>query len=125
MDLPTVMLKNDLISLNLSWITKDNVALGSLNQSQQKDTKHTILLLQEVENQPAGYANSTFKKWLYGVELQIFWALRPNVNIQNEEVSLIRSLFNLGWKTQPNNSNHTVDPVTKQSTKTIYLQKEF
>ncbi|WEV36216.1 DUF806 family protein [Lactobacillus sp. ESL0677] len=125
MELPTIMLKKDLLSLNLSWVTSDNVALGSLNQSQQKDTKQTIILLQEVANEPTGYANSTFKRWHIEVEMQIFWALKPRVNIQEQEVSLMRSLLRLGWKVQPHNSNHTVDPDTKQTTKTIYLDKEI
>lgn len=94
-----------------------------MTDGQKNDVDDTILFLSEVTNQPANHANDIFKRWQLVVELQIFWAVEPNVeSIQVAEIELMKKLTKLGWIVQQS-SPHTTDPDTYQVTKTIYLTR--
>lgn len=120
--LPTIDLFDDLRGMHLDWVADENIVVNNMNDSQQKDTKHTVVQLLETDNQSFSYANNKIKLWTAEVELQIFWQLSPVVNVQLEEIKLQKRLVQLGWRIA-SSPGHVTDPVTQQLTKTIYLIK--
>lgn len=121
-ELPTIDLFDDLRGMHLDWVADENIVVNNMNDSQQKDTQHTVVQIIETDNQSFSYANNKIKLWTAEVELQIFWQLSPVVNVQFEEIKLQKQLIALDWKIT-SSSGHVVDPITKQLTKTIYLTK--
>lgn len=121
-ELPTIELFDDLRGMHLDWVADENIVVNNMNDSQQKDTQHTVVQIIETDNQSFSYANNKIKLWTAEVELQIFWQLSPVVNVQLEEIKLQKQLIALDWKIT-SSSGHVVDPITKQLTKTIYLTK--
>lgn len=121
-ELPTIELFDDLRGMHLDWVADENIVVNNMNDSQQKDTQHTVVQIIETDNQSFSYANNKIKLWTAEVELQIFWQLYPVVNVQFEEIKLQKQLIALDWKIT-SSSGHVVDPITKQLTKTIYLTK--
>lgn len=119
--MPVDLLAIDIKSLHLSWINQDNIICTNMTEGEKNDVKNTILFLTEAANQPANHANDNFKRWQIVVELQIFWAINPDVeNIQIAEIELMQKLLDKGWLIQQS-APHTTDPDTTQVTKTIYL----
>ncbi|MDF7639961.1 DUF806 family protein [Lactobacillus sp. ESL0791] len=119
--MPVDELAQDIRDLSLPWINSDSIATTNLSAEQMNDTANTIIFITESDYIPQ-YANSRIRRWLTQLELQIFWALEPPVNIVEAELDLIDKLEDLGWNVDPRGS-HITDPNTQQLTKTIYLEK--
>lgn len=121
--MPVDELAEHIKKLQLNWINPENIICTNMTDGQKNDVNDTILFLSEVTNQPTNHANDIFKRWQLIVELQIFWAIDPNVeSIQVAEIELMQKLTKLGWIVQQS-SPHTTDPDTYQVTKTIYLTR--
>lgn len=122
MELPVVQASNLIKSASYSWI--NNVYRGSIPESVVDDTNKTDVLITEYVNEPAYYANQTFKGWQIGVELQIFYAKDTNINFQDVEITIAK-LFNLdGWRIEQS-KNRIKDPDTKQWCKVFYFVKDI
>ncbi|MCT6888767.1 MAG: DUF806 family protein [Lactobacillus sp.] len=122
--MPVDELAADIKTLQLNWVQPQNIICTNMTDGAKNDVNNTILFLSEVTNQPANHANDFFKGWLIVVELQVFWAIDPNVeSIQISEIDLMKNLIDLGWLVQ-SSSPHVTDPDTGQVTKTIYFTKK-
>ncbi|KRM09543.1 DUF806 family protein [Paucilactobacillus suebicus] len=122
MELSVVQASNLIKSASYSWI--NNVYRGSIPESVVDDTDKTDVLITEYVNEPAYYANQTFKGWQIGVELQIFYAKDTNINFQDVEITIAK-LFNLdGWQIEQS-KNRIKDPDTKQWCKVFYFVKDI
>lgn len=120
MKLPVDQLRDDILALNLPWITPDNIVCSNLSLDQMNDTDNTIIFITEASNQPASWANAKIGRWQITLEVQIFWSINADVNIQLAEVDLMKQLLEKGWLIQQSGS-HTTDPDTQQITKTFYV----
>lgn len=121
--MPVNELAEHIKKLQLNWINPENIICTNMTDGQKNDVNNTIIFLSEVTNQPANHANDIFKRWQLVVELQIFWAIDPNIeSIQLAEIELMQKLTKLGWIVQQS-APHTIDPDTYQVTKTIYFTR--
>lgn len=121
--MPVDELAKNIKKLQLNWINPENIICTNMTEGQKNDVDDTILFLSEITNQPTNHANDIFKRWQLVVELQIFWAIDPNIeSIQLAEIELMQKLTKLGWIVQQS-SPHTTDPDTYQVIKTIYLTR--
>lgn len=120
MKLPVDELRDDILALNLPWVIPDNIVCSNLSSQQMNDIDNTIVFITEAGNQPAIYANNQIVRWQNSLEVQIFWGVNTDVNIQSAEVELMKQLLEKGWLIQQSGS-HTTDPDTQQITKTIYV----
>lgn len=122
MELPVIQANNLIKSASYSWI--NNVYRGAFPENVVDDTDKTDVLITEYANEPAYYANQTFKGWQIGVELQIFYAKDTNINFQDVEITIAK-LFNLdGWQIEQS-KNRIKDPDTKQWCKVFYFVKDI
>lgn len=124
MELPVIQAQKLIESAQYSWI--DNIYRGSIPEEVTDNINQTDVLLTEYANEPAYYANQTFKGWQIGVELQIFYAKvkETNLNFQDVEISIAK-LFNLnGWQIEQS-KNRIKDPDTKQWCKVFYFVKNL
>jgi hypothetical protein len=120
MKLPVDELRDDILSLNLTWVKPDNVVCSNLSSEQMNDTDNTIIFITEAGNQPTVWANNQIVRWQVSLEVQIFWAVDTEINIQSAEIDLMKQLIEKGWLIEQSGS-HTVDPDTQQTTKTVYV----
>lgn len=122
MELPVIQASNLIKSASYSWI--NNVYRGAFPENVVDDTNKTDVLITEYANEPAYYANQTFKGWQIGVELQVFYAKNTNINFQDVEIAIAK-LFNLdGWQIEQS-KNRIKDPDTKQWCKVFYFVKNL
>ena len=121
MDLPSVQAL-DLIDGHFDWI--DEVYLESLPEEETDLTDKTICLITEWLNEPTGYANRTFKQWLIGVEVQIFYKRDASISSIDNEIALADQFKQDDW-TIEQSKNHIKDPDTGQVTKVFYFAKDL
>lgn len=122
MDLPVVQAADVLTAANFSWI--NNIYTGSIPPDVVDNTTENIVLFTETVNEPALYANGMFKTWQIGVEAQIFYALKPGINLQDTEIAFAKLFVNDGWEISQS-KNRIKDPDTKQWTKVFYFVKNI
>lgn len=120
MKLPVDELRDNILELNLQWVAPDNVVCSNLSLEQMNDTNNTIVFITEASNQPANWANAKIGRWQITLEIQIFWSINAEVNIQSAEIDLMKQLIEKGWLIEQSGS-HTIDPDTQQTTKTFYV----
>lgn len=122
MQLPVIQAENLLKTANFNWI--NNIYVGSIPSDVVDTTTKNIVLFTETVNEPAFYANSTFKTWQIGVEAQIFYALKPEINLQDTEIAFAKLFVSNGWEISQS-KNRIKDPDTKQWTKVFYFEKNI
>lgn len=122
MDLPVVQARKLVERNNLTWV--DNVYQGSVPEDVVNDTSKTDIAISEYINEPARYANSRFKGWEIGVEVQIFYAESTKINIQDAEITFLRIFESDGWSVDQS-KHHSKDPDTGQVSKVFYFTKKF
>lgn len=120
MQLPVIQAENLLKTVNYDWI--DNIYRGSIPESANNAGTTTDVVITESENTPSNYANSQFKHWALGVEVQIFYKKANQTNILSAEIELAKMFITNGWRVEQS-KNHTKDPDTGQVTKVFYFTK--
>lgn len=121
MELPSAQARK-LMGDYFPWI--DDYYLESIPEEVTENPGRTICLIQETINEPDeyGYANRTFKRWMIGVEVQIFYKQNADVSSLDEEMRIARLFVADNWKVEQS-KNHVLDPDTKQVTKVFYFSK--
>lgn len=132
MKLPVVQAKELIASAKYPWL--DNIYQTSIPKEVQDDVdenkenadsaKQTFVWITEYANEPEYYANNAFKGWQIGVEVQIFYSLDINLNIQDLEIELAKLFQSDGWQIEQS-KNHTKDPDTSQKSKVFYFVKHI
>lgn len=122
MDLPVIQAGKLISSANLVWI--DNLYQGSIPDGVTPSTAQTTVAITEFVNEPSYYANQTFKGWQVGVEVQIFYALKIQLNIQDLEIGLAKLFVQDNWHVNQS-KNRIKDPTTNQWTKVFYFVKNI
>lgn len=120
MQLPVIKAENLLKTVNYDWI--DNIYRGSIPESANNAGTTTDVVITESENTPSNYANSQFKHWTLGVEVQIFYKKANQTDILSAEIELAKMFITNGWRVEQS-KNHTKDPDTGQVTKVFYFTK--
>ena len=120
MQLPVIQAENLLKTVNYDWI--DNIYRGSIPESADNAGTTTDVVITESENAPSNYANSQFKRWALGVEIQIFYKKANQIDILSAEIELAKMFVTNGWRVEQS-KNHTKDPDTGQVTKVFYFTK--
>ncbi|WP_370561590.1 DUF806 family protein [Lactiplantibacillus plantarum] len=120
MQLPVIQAENLLKTVNYDWI--DNIYRGSIPESADNAGTTTDVVITESENAPSNYANSQFKHWALGVEIQIFYKKANQIDILSAEIELAKMFVTNGWRVEQS-KNHTKDPDTGQVTKVFYFTK--
>ncbi|MCA1344034.1 MULTISPECIES: DUF806 family protein [Lactiplantibacillus] len=120
MQLPVIQAENLLKTVNYDWI--DNIYRGSIPKSANNAGTTTDVVITESENTPSNYANSQFKHWALGVEIQIFYKKANQTDILPAEIELAKMFIANGWRVEQS-KNHTKDPDTGQVTKVFYFTK--
>lgn len=120
MQLPVIQAENLLKTVNYDWI--DNIYRGSIPESANNAGTTTDVVITESENAPSNYANSQFKHWALGVEVQIFYKKANQTDILSAEIELAKMFIANGWRVEKS-KNHTKDPGTGQVTKVFYFTK--
>ncbi|MCH8632343.1 DUF806 family protein [Lactiplantibacillus plantarum] len=120
MQLPVIQAENLLKTVNYDWI--DNIYRGSIPESANNAGTTTDVVITESENTPSNYANSQFKHWALGVEIQIFYKKANQIEILSAEIELAKMFIANGWRVEQS-KNHTKDPDTGQVTKVFYFTK--
>ncbi|KRN36111.1 DUF806 family protein [Lactiplantibacillus plantarum] len=120
MQLPVIQAENLLKTVNYDWI--DNIYRGSIPKSADNAGTTTDVVITESENTPSNYANSQFKHWALGVEVQIFYKKANQIEILSAEIELAKMFIANGWRVEQS-KNHTKDPDTGQVTKVFYFTK--
>ena len=118
--LPVIQAENLLKTANYDWI--DNIYRGSIPETANNDGTTTDIVITESENTPSNYANSQFKHWGLGVEVQIFYKKANQTDILSAEIELAKMFITNGWRVDQS-KNHIKDPDTKQTTKVFYFTK--
>lgn len=122
MELPTTQANKLIVSAKYSWI--DRIVIGSIPRELAGNTSETIILISEWLNEPTYYANTTFKGWTVGVQVQIFYKKDSGINSLNNEIALAQLFVKNGW-TIEQSKDHIQDPDTKQVTKVFYFAKDL
>lgn len=124
MQLPTVAAYQLIANEHFDWI--DQIFRDELPQEAADSDEQTILELTEWLNEPIYYANQTFKGWLVGVEIQIFYKNELPVDFDMMEAEIkLADLFNKnGWNIEQS-KNHIRDPDTAQVSKVFYFSKNL
>lgn len=122
MKLPVVQAKELIASANYPWL--DNIYQTSLPEEVVNQSDKTFAWITEYVNEPQYYANNVFKGWQIGVEVQIFYSLNIDLNIQDLEIAFAQLFQNDGWQIDQS-KNHTKDPDTGQVSKVFYFTKNI
>ena len=122
MELPTTMARKLVLKSDSTWI--DKVIIGAIPKELRGNTSFTICLISEWLNEPTYYANTAFKGWTVGVEVQIFYKKNSSVDTLNDEIKLAKFFIKNGW-TVEQSKNHIQDPDTRQVTKVFYFAKNL
>lgn len=122
MQLPTVTAFKLLQSANFEWI--DQMFRDGLPEEVGDVDDQTIVDITEWLNEPAYYANQTFKGWNIGVEIQIFYSnsLPAEFNMMDAEIKLADLFKKDDWNIEQS-KNHIQDPDTGQVSKVFYFSK--
>lgn len=122
MDLPTVYAQKLIQTAHFNWINA--IYRDFIPPEVQDSSDQTIALITEDTNEPAAYANKTFKGWNIGVEVQIFYSSNLPENFQMMEAELaFAKLFNDDHWQIEQSKNHIEDPDTDQVSKVFYFSK--
>lgn len=124
MQLPTVAAYRLIANEHFDWI--DQIFRDELPQEAADSDEQTILELTEWLNEPIYYANQTFKGWLVGVEIQIFYKneLPVDFDMMEAEIKLADLFKKNGWNIEQS-KNHIRDPDTAQVSKVFYFSKNL
>lgn len=124
MQLPTVAAYQLIAHEHFDWI--DQIFRDELPQEAADSDEQTILELTEWLNEPIYYANQTFKGWLVGVEIQIFYKneLPVDFDMMEAEIKLADLFKKSGWNIEQS-KNHIRDPDTAQVSKVFYFSKNL
>ena len=124
MQLPTVAAYQLIANEHFDWI--DQIFRDALPQEAADSDEQTILELTEWLNEPIFYANQTFKGWLVGVEIQIFYKneLPVDFDMMEAEIKLADLFKKNGWNIEQS-KNHIRDPDTAQVSKVFYFSKNL
>ncbi|MCG0574033.1 phage tail protein [Lactiplantibacillus plantarum] len=120
MQIPVIQAENLLKTANYDWI--DKIYRGSIPKDANNNGATTDVVITESENTPSNYANSQFKHWALGVEIQIFYKIATQTDILSAEIELAKMFIVNGWRVEQS-KNHTKDPDTGQVTKVFYFTK--
>lgn len=124
MQLPTVTAFKLLQSANFEWIGQ--MFRDGLPEEVGDVDDQTIVDITEWLNEPTYYANQTFKGWLIGVEIQIFYSdsLPAKFNMMDAEIKLADLFKKDNWNIEQS-KNHIQDPDTGQVSKVFYFSKNL
>ena len=124
MQLPTVAAYQLIANEHFDWI--DQIFRDELPQEAADSDEQTILELTEWLNEPISYANQTFKGWLVGVEIQIFYKneLPVDFDMMEAEIKLADLFKKNGWNIEQS-KNHIRDPDTAPVSKVFYFSKNL
>lgn len=122
MKLPTTQARELISSAKLPWINR--LVVGAMPRELAGNSDETICRISEWLNEPNAYANSTFKGWTIGVEVQIFYKKDSGVNSLDDEIKFARLFVKNGW-TVEQSKDHIQDPDTLQVTKVFYFAKNL
>jgi hypothetical protein len=120
MKMPSVMAEELIEDAGFGWI--DHVYRGSVPEEVSSNTESTDVAISEWLSEPAGFANRTFKRWQIGVEVSIFYKLKPTVTLIDAEIQLAKLFMAAGWTIEQSKS-HIKDPASLQQTKVFYFVK--
>lgn len=116
MTLPTIEVSKILETVD--WIT--SVYTGLLPEDASANTSDTLALVTEATPELQDWGNDTFNAVSYSVEVQIFYGLDFDQDVQAVELALLKQLELDGWRIATVRP-HSIDPDTGQSTETIYV----
>lgn len=122
MDLPTVYAQKLIQNAKFDWIS--SIYRDAIPPEVQDSSDETIVLITEDINEPAAYANTTFKGWSIGVEVQIFYSknLPENFKMMESELAFAKLFNDNDWQIEQS-KNHIEDPDTGQVSKVFYFSK--
>jgi len=122
MDLPTVYAQKLIQNAKFDWISA--IYRDAIPPEVQDSSDETIVLITEDINEPAAYANTTFKGWNIGVEVQIFYSknLPENFKMMESELAFAKLFNDNDWQIEQS-KNHIEDPDTGQVSKVFYFSK--
>lgn len=98
----------------------DGVYIFNLPLEIVENTDKTVILLTDANSKPALYGNSRFNALNREIEVQIFYALDPQVDPEVLDVAVYRAFENSGWDLGENHG-HTFDTDTMQITTSFYV----
>lgn len=123
MDMPTVTAKKMIEDKNFSWV--DGVYHGSIPEEIKDNVDKTVVLVTEWLNEPARYANQSFKGWTIGVQVQTFFKLKEQpISLIDAEIAMARLFKNNGWQIDDSKTN-IKDPDTKQWSQSFLFSKNI
>lgn len=123
MDMPAVTAQNLIKEQGFSWA--DNVYRGSIPSGTQDLSDTTDILVTEWLNEPAGYANRTFKRWTIGVEVQVFFKKeKQSVSLIDAEIAIAKLFKSNGWQIDDSKTN-IKDPDTNQWSQSFLFSKNI
>jgi hypothetical protein len=118
--LATVRAKALIESANFAGL--DGVYTANLPTELRDDTGQTVALITEVWSDPAVYGNDGFHALDDAVEVQIFYELHPNFDLEAFELQLMKLFTKDHWAIDQSKP-HTTDPDTYQVTKVFYFSQ--
>lgn len=98
----------------------DGVYTFNLPPEIVENTDKTVILLTDANSKPTLYGNSRFNALNREIEVQIFYALDPQVDPEVLDVAVYRAFENDGWDLGENHG-HTFDTDTMQITTSFYV----
>lgn len=98
----------------------DGVYTFNLPTEIVENTDKTVILLTDANSKPAIYGNSHFNALNREIEVQIFYALDPQVDPEVLDVAVYRAFEKDGWDLGENHG-HTFDTDTMQITTSFYV----
>ncbi|MUV40584.1 DUF806 family protein [Levilactobacillus brevis] len=116
MTLPTIEVSKILETVD--WIT--GVYTGLLPEDASANTSDTLALVTEATPEFQDWGNDTFNAVSYSVEVQVFYSLDFDQDVQAVELALLKQLELDGWRIATVRP-HSIDPETGQLTETIYV----
>lgn len=123
MDMPAVTAQKLIKEQGFEWV--DNVYRGSIPPETQDLSDTTDILVTEWLNEPAGYANRTFKRWTIGVEVQVFFKKgKQSVSLIDAEIAIAKLFKNNGWQIDDSKTN-IKDPDTNQWSQSFLFSKNI
>lgn len=98
------------------------VYTSNLPKEVQDNTDETIVLVTDVNSELGLNGNNTFNSVRRQVEIQIFYRLDVDIDIEDFEISLMKLLKSNHWSIL-DIRGHSVDPDTLQMTSVIYAEQ--
>ncbi|EHJ57183.1 hypothetical protein HMPREF9318_00095 [Streptococcus urinalis FB127-CNA-2] len=116
--LATIALKNLLLGKEFSEISE--VYVNNLPKEIQENTDKTVMLLREADTSIDLFGNDTFFGKNYQIEVQIFYKLNINFDLEDFETKLMKFLVSEHYNIT-DIREHSIDPDTLQMTAVFYV----